>query len=394
MIALNKEENEFYNKFIELKEKSGSHSPSIISLLEELGSNRLKVDACFLSNPYATELFIDFFERELVKSKKLNNLIEAYPPQNREIAHYLSKAINIPSKNIFVGNGAIEIIQAVIHNFVKGKIIVNIPTFSSYYEYIKDESNIVFYQLLKENNYVLDVDNYLSFVLQNNPDSVVLINPNNPNGDYINKDNLRKILSSLKHLNNIILDESFIHFAYENIDLSMVDTQNLLMEYPNLIIIKSMSKDFGIAGLRAGYGIMQENKVDYLLKNGYLWNISGLSDYFFKLYSREDFLKKYDIVRKKYIMNTLMFINELNTIPGLKIYPSKANFALVELIDGSKAKELMIKLLYSHGVYVRECSDKIGLEGEFLRIASRSFEENILILDSLKHVYQSNSSAE
>jgi len=388
MIKLNNEEEVFYNKFKELKLKSGSHSPSIISLMEEIGGTGIKVDACFLSNPYATEVFIDFFEKELVSTKKLHQIIEAYPPQNKEIALYLSQNINIPAENIFIGNGAIEIIQAILHNFLNGKIIVNIPTFSSYYEYVKNKEVIVFYQLKKENNYVLDIDNYIDFVKQEKPDTIVLINPNNPNGDYINKETINRLLKELIFVNNIILDESFIHFAYENIDLSMIDTYNWLKEFPNLIIVKSMAKDFGIAGIRAGYGIMQSDKVKKLLDTGYLWNVSGLTDYFFKLYSRPDFQKKYDVVRKKYIMNTLMFLNELNRIPNIKVYPSRANFALVELTDGSNATEVMIKLLYSYGVYVRECSDKIGLEGQFLRVASRSFEENIIILEALKSIYE------
>jgi histidinol-phosphate/aromatic aminotransferase/cobyric acid decarboxylase-like protein len=387
MIKLNLEEENFFIKFKELKSKSGSHSPSILSLMEQMGGSEIKVDACFLSNPYATEVFIDFFENELVSTKKLHHIIEAYPPQNKEIAQYLSKNINIPSENIFIGNGAIEIIQAILHNFLNGKIIVNIPTFSSYYEYVKNKENIVFYQLNKENNFILDLENYIEFIKSERPNTIVLINPNNPNGDYINKDNIKRILDELKFVSNIILDESFIHFAYENLDLSMIDTYYWLKEYPNLIIVKSMAKDFGIAGIRAGYGIMASEKVEKLLETGYLWNVSGLTDYFFKLYSRPDFQKKYDVVRKKYIMNTLMFLNELNRIPNLKVYPSRANFALVELVDGSNATEVMIKLLYTYGVYVRECSDKIGLEGQFLRIASRSFEENIVILDALKSIY-------
>jgi histidinol-phosphate/aromatic aminotransferase/cobyric acid decarboxylase-like protein len=388
MIKLTSKESDFYKKFTRLKEKSGSHSPSIVSLMNNMsGEHGVKVDACFLSNPYATELFIEFFESELVNTKLLHKIIEAYPPQNREIAHYLSKNIKVREQNIFIGNGAIEIIQAVIHNFVKGKIVVNIPTFSSYYEYVKDKSQVVYYHLKKDNNYCLDVENYISFVKDLKPDSIVLINPNNPNGDYLNKDIIYHILSELKFLNNIILDESFIHFAYENLDLSMIDTNNWLQEFPNLTIIKSMAKDFGIAGIRAGYAIMSKEKVDELLSSGYLWNVSGLTDYFFKLYSREDFQKRYDLVRKKYIMNTLMFLNELNRIPGLKVYPSRANFALVELIDGTKSKEMMVKLLYSYGVYVRECSDKIGLDGQFLRIASRSFEQNVIILDALNSIY-------
>jgi histidinol-phosphate/aromatic aminotransferase/cobyric acid decarboxylase-like protein len=388
MLKLNKSEQNFFNEFKVLKGKSGSHSPSILSLMNKIeGVKGIKVDACFLSNPYATELFIEFLENELVSTKKLHHVIEAYPPQNREIAHYLSKSIKVPEENIFIGNGAIEIIQAIIHNFVKGKIVVIIPTFSSYYEYVKVKDNIVFYNLKKENNYCLDVYNYIEFVKKEKPNSIVLINPNNPNGDYLNKDDIYHILSELNFVNNIILDESFIHFAYENLDLSMIDSYKLLTEFPNLCIVKSMAKDFGIAGIRAGYGIMAKEKIYQLLDTGYLWNVSGLTDYFFKLYSREDFQIRYDIVRKKYIMNTLMFINELNRIPGIKVYPSRANFALIELIDGTNSKEMMIKLLYSYGVYVRECSDKIGLDGQFLRIASRSFEENVLILDAFKSVY-------
>lgn len=388
MIELNSNEKQILADFNFLKSKSGSHSPSIISLMEsDNGTNRVKVDACFLSNPYATELFIEFFENELVATKKLHHIIEAYPPQNREIAYYLSKSIQVPEQNIFIGNGAIEIIQAIIHNFVNGKIVVNIPTFSSYYEYVKDKDSVVFYQLKKENNYCLDVENYISFIKENKPDTIVLINPNNPNGDYLSQDKIRHLLTELSFVNNIILDESFIHFAYENLDLSMIDSYELIKEFPNLSIVKSMAKDFGIAGIRAGYGILAEDKITHLLSTGYLWNVSGLTDYFFKLYSREDFQKRYDVVRKKYIMNTLMFLNELNRIPGIKVFPSRANFALVELIDGTSSREMMIKLLYSHGVYVRECSDKIGLDGQFLRIASRSFEENIIILDAFRAIY-------
>ncbi len=167
MIELNKKEKVFLDEFKSLKEKSGTHSPSILSLMDKSeGSKVIKVDACFLSNPYATELFIEFFEKELVRTQKLHHIIEAYPPQNREIAHYLAKSIKVPEENIFIGNGAIEIIQAIIHNFVSGKIIVNIPTFSSYYEYVKNKEHVVFYNLKKDNNYCLDVENYIQFVKQ------------------------------------------------------------------------------------------------------------------------------------------------------------------------------------------------------------------------------------
>ncbi len=143
-----------------------------------------------------------------------------------------------------------------------------------------------------------------------------------------------------------------------------------------MIIVKSLSKDFGIAGVRAGYAVMSEDKVKILLSNGYLWNVSGLADYFFKIYSQPDFVEEYNIVRKKYIMNTLMFLTELNALSSLKVYPSKANFALVELKDRTSF-DFYLDLLVDSGVYVRDCSDKIGLEGEFVRIASRTFKVNL-----------------
>ena len=367
-----------------LKSLSGTHSPSIDTVLTEIPEIKIKVDACFLSNPYATELFLKYLDQDLIKSNKLKDVLEYYPPQNNNVSACISKAIGVDGKNIFVGNGAIEAIQAIIHNFVKKKICVIIPTFSSYYEFVKPEHEVIYYELKKENNYILEADNFISFVKENKPDSIVIINPNNPNGAYINQEELLYIFNSLKEVDNFIIDESFIHFAYEDASLSQTTSEELIKEYSNLIIVKSMSKDFGIAGIRAGYAVMSEERVSKLLSNGYLWNVSGLANYFFKIYSDPTFMEEYDVVRKKYIMNTLMFLSEINAVNGIKAYPSKANFALIELINGKNSFDFSMDLLTNHGVYVRDCSDKIGLDGAFIRVASRSFEENLKIIKAIK----------
>lgn len=371
----------------DLKKSSGTHSPSIDTLLQKCPELKIDVDACFLSNPYATDLFIDFLNKDLIETDKFREVLEYYPPQNREVAEYISKAIQIDSKNIFVGNGAIEIIQAVLHNFIKNKVCVISPTFSSYYEFVKKDNEVIYYKLDKKNDYLLDPKDYVNFIKKNKPDTIVLINPNNPNGGYMKINDINYILENLNsQVDNIILDESFIHFAYENIELSQINSEELISNYSNLIIIKSMSKDFGIAGLRAGYAVMNSERVDDLLEHGYLWNISGLSNYFFKVYSDEKFIEKYSIVRKKYIMNTLMFLNEISNINGIKVYPTKANFALVEIKNGMNSFEFTMNLLVDYGIYVRDCSDKIGLDGEYVRIASRSFEENLKIINALKEI--------
>ncbi len=371
-------------KIRELKNLSGTHSPSIDTILKEIPQLKISIDACFLSNPYATELFIKYLDNDLIKKNRLRDILEFYPPQNYDVSCYISKATGLSPKNIFVGNGAIEAIQAIMHTFVRKKVCVIIPTFSSYYEFVRPDTDVIFYPLKKEDDFILDTNDFVQFVNDTKVDSIIIINPNNPNGGYLSKQDLEFLLESLKKLDNIIIDESFIHFAYENLELSQISSEELISKYNNLTIVKSMSKDFGIAGIRAGYAIMHEDRVKKLLSNGYLWNVSGLAAYFFQMYSNKEFLREYDIARKKYIMNTLMFLSEMKSIEGIKVYPSKANFALVEILSGQTSNEFTMNLLINNGIYIRDCSDKIGLEGHFVRIASRSFEENLSIISGIR----------
>jgi histidinol-phosphate/aromatic aminotransferase/cobyric acid decarboxylase-like protein len=375
-------------KYFELKKTSGSHSPSLNSIKEKIPELKINVDACFLSNPYATELFLEYFKREMIDTNEIYSILEFYPSQNKIIANYVEKQLNIQTGHIFICNGAIEAIQAVIHRYSKGKIMVILPTFSSYYEYATKETEVVFYNLDQKTNFKLDIDDYITKVNEIKPNTIVLINPNNPDGGYISQNDLKKIINELSWVENIIIDESFVHFAYEDDQLTMKSIVSEVIDRENIIIIKSMSKDFGIAGLRCGYAAMSKKRVDDLLANGYLWNSNGIAEYFFQLYSRKDFLVRYEIVRKKYINESKLFFDKLLELKNIKIYPSRANFVLIELLNGLLADEVSAKLLCDYGVYVRNCDDKIGLNGEFIRVAARTNQENAIILKALKNVTQ------
>lgn len=379
-------EAEFADKLVALKAESGSHSPSLLTLREELPDLEINVDACFISNPYATQLFLDYFKAELLDTGAIRDVLEFYPSQNQVIAALLAGHLGIDADRIFVGNGAIEIIQAVVHTFAKRKVLVTLPTFSSYYEFAEGRVDVAFHTLRKEDDFRLDPAEYLAVVEREKPDLITLINPNNPDGSYIPYEDLLGILRSLPADVTAVVDESFIHFAFEDLNLDIRSVISHCEEFPNLIVVKSMSKDFGVAGIRAGYAVMHPDRVAGLLRNGFLWNSNGLAEYFFRLYTREDFLAQYDIVRKQYILETQLFYRQLEKVKGLHVYPSMANFALVELVDGTTADELMQHLLVRHGVYVRTCSDKIGLNGEFLRIASRGLRENQQIIEALTDV--------
>lgn len=374
--------------YLKLKSESGSHSPSIETLLEIIGESTLKHDFCFLSNPLATGIFKSELD-DLIKDKlKWNRTVEAYPPQNRAIASYLSQVLKVNQENIIIGNGAVEIIQMVLHKYVKENIMIILPTFSPYYEYLNDTIRIEYFHLKKENDFQLNTGELISQCRDKGIKNLVLINPNNPTGTYMPRKEVLNLFSELKELDNIIIDESFIDFAYEGEFEANLSTVNHIKDYPNVILVKSMSKDFGIAGIRCGYGIMNKEKVDELLETGYLWNISGLGSFFFKTLSRPDFIEKYKKVKVEYLKTTIKFFENLIKIGNthsnkIRVYPSNANFILIEGLNGITSEYLTINLLAEHGLYVRDCNDKIGLEGDFIRVAARTQKENEYFLNSL-----------
>jgi histidinol-phosphate/aromatic aminotransferase/cobyric acid decarboxylase-like protein len=370
-----------------LKKESGSHSPSAWTIAKLIPELRLKVDACFLSNPYATKLFLVHLHREVIRPRKLRALLELYPSQNRVIAAKLGRVLSQRPDSIFIGNGAAEIIQAVLHRFTGEKILVNLPSFSPYYEFARPDTKVVYNLLCKENNFQFDPLAYLQLVRRERPDTVVLINPNNPDGGYVPHAVMRELLEDLRDVPSVIVDESFIHFACEGPAYSYRSVADQVDRFPNLIVVKSMSKDFGVAGIRAGYAMMAPERVKSLLENGYLWNSSGIAEYFFDLYSRPDFQAQYERERIRFIRTSRRFFDAMAKIRGIRVYPSFANFALVELCNGVAAEDLVCRLLIRRGIYTRTCDDKKGLEaGKFIRIAARSRPENAYIIRSLRRL--------
>jgi histidinol-phosphate/aromatic aminotransferase/cobyric acid decarboxylase-like protein len=370
-----------------LKRQAGSHSPSAPTLAKLIPELRLRVDACFLSNPYATDLFLEYLSREVIRTGKLRRLLEFYPSQNRVIAGKLSGAVGVPTENLFIGNGAVEIIQAILHRFTGGKLLVNLPTFSAYHEFARPDTDVVYNLLSREDDFRFDPAAYLACVRRERPDTLVLINPNNPDGGYIPYATLVGMLEELRDVPNIILDESFIHFACEGDGYAFRSLSAEVERFPNLMVVKSMSKDFGVAGIRAGYAVMAPDRVRTLLENGYLWNSSGLAEYFFDLYSRPEFQVEYERKRVHYIRHSRRFFSRLSLMPGIHTYPTSANFVLIELCNGMTAEDMVCRLLVRRGIYTRTCDDKKGLEpGKFLRVASRCRSENRFVLRAFRDI--------
>jgi histidinol-phosphate/aromatic aminotransferase/cobyric acid decarboxylase-like protein len=371
---LTEKEDIFYQKFLALKNEAGSHSPSIFKLLKEFPEVSIKVDACFLCNPYAFDLFYSELEKT-----DLKKYIKFYPPQNHEVAENIAKFRGLPKERILIGNGAIEIIETILGHCRNQDIVMPIPTFSSYYDYSMNDNNIIPYVLSNDNNYEIDVKKFINFIEEHSPEMVILVNPNNPTGTLVSKNDVIKIHKSLNEKQVFIVDESFIDFANEDASI-----EKYAIKHNNIIIIRSLSKDFGIAGLRLGYAVMSEDLIQVYMNHGFLWNSNGIAYFFTELISNKEFQMKYNKAKKDYNDARNDFYKELVDL-GLDVIPSQANFFMIRTPE--KPDVCFTKLLYSYGIYTRILNDKWGLEGNFLRIASKDRRENRQMLKAIKEVF-------
>jgi len=386
-VSISPEERSILGQLEELSARSGSHSPSLGTMQKAIPEIAVDIDACYLSNPLATDLFWSYFNADVLADPQLfKRMLEAYPSQNRAIAERLSTAIGAPADQLFIANGATEAIQAVIHNF-SSHIHISTPTFSPYYEFAGPDQQVTTFALDPTNNFAVNPDIYVNSVLSSHADTAVLISPNNPDGYLIPDDDLKSILSRLTSLSTIIVDESFIHFADSATpDGELPSLTGITKRFDNVTVVKSMSKDFGIAGIRAGYAIMPAERVTQLLDHGYLWNTSGIGEYFFSLFDRPQFLEQYLGELSSYKLFIDKFTSTTKKFDFIQAFETSANFQLMKLPENVSSDVVAALMLIRHGVYVRSCGDKIGLDGEFLRVAIRTEPENEKILDALADI--------
>ncbi|MBQ7954777.1 MAG: aminotransferase class I/II-fold pyridoxal phosphate-dependent enzyme [Lachnospiraceae bacterium] len=329
-------------------------------------------DFCYLVNPF----FPPVRMQEEMKAM-YGELLCAYPSGMKVNCALAAKNMGIAAKNIVVGNGAAELIRSVMER-LDGKVGLIRPSFEEYGHRISKEQEVVFTPANPDFSYT--AEDIIGYFDDKDIRNLVLINPDNPSGNYVESGQLRRLFDWTKKKGiRLIYDESFSDFADEK-ERSMLK-EEILEKYPLIYIVKSLSKSYGIPGLRLGVlASADEDMISYLKKDVAIWNINSFAEYFMQIFGKYE--SEYEISTRKLAAERAWLIGELSKIAGVRVIPSQANFVMIELLDGMSATALTEKLLVEHEILVKDLSQKTG--GNYLRIAVRDRADNEALVQALK----------
>ena len=352
-----------------------SHSPSLAELV---GYEKAKdiIDFCFIANPY-------YPTPEMLRNLQENfpNLIKSYPSSSPLTSQKdLASVLHVNPDHLIIGNGATELI-VLINTTLIDRIAVPVPTFGEYIEKLKDQRDAELFFLKPEQNYQLSLPEYLAWVRRRGLKALLIINPGNPTGQLFSLAEMCEFLERAKDMELVIVDESFIDFA----DDAIPSLLPLAERFSNLLLVRSMSKHCGVPGLRLGYcyssNLFVLNRMRQFIPT---WNINTVAQYFLSMLLPTD--GAYHEARKRLIADVRWLYSALQSIPEIEVYPTGANFVLFRIKGGVTAVELQARLLTEHHMYVRDCSNKIGMDNFHIRVASQGREKDASLVDALRQI--------
>lgn len=334
------------------------------------------VDFCYLVNPF-------YPSTKLMDEIKANfeRLICDYPSGASVNSLLAAKYFGLKKEHVVVGNGAAELIKSLM-DIKSGKIGMIFPTFEEYPNRRKAEDIIPYYPNNKDYSYT--AEDLMDFYSDKDVCILLLINPDNPSGNYIEKADILKIAEWAEQKEiTFIVDESFVDFADEE-DATLLH-EEILQQYPNLIILKSISKSFGVPGLRLGVmATINEGIIDLVKKDISIWNINSFGEFYMQIFEKykgdyHEAMKKFKDVRSEYV-------KQLSTVKNIRVIPSQANYIMCEILGSNSAKKVTEELLDQYNLLIKDLSLKNGFEGQYIRIAVKRPEENDKLVHALKSV--------
>lgn len=333
------------------------------------------VDFCYLVNPfYPPQKLID----EIKASFEI--LLTQYPSGMRVNSLLAAKNFSVHQENILVGNGAAELIKSLMSRFT-GKLGIIRPTFEEYSHRYAEEDIVCFWP--DNDDYRYCVQDLIDFFEKNPVDNLVLINPDNPSGNYIPKADLIKLISwTEKQGVRLLIDESFADFSNEQ-NNTLIETK-ILSKYPHLYVIKSISKSYGVPGLRLGVLASGDAAIiDEMKKDVSIWNINSFAEFYMQI--EEKYRKDYEAALVEFRAERERYENELCKIAGLRTIPSQANYVMAEITNGMTAAELTRILIVKHNILIKNLFSKMNGNGkQYIRLAVKTKEENDKLCSALR----------
>ena len=331
------------------------------------------LDFCYLVNPY--------FPPQRMKDEMraaFDTLLTEYPSGMRVNSLLAAKFFGVHRENILVGNGAAELIKSLM-SCLHGRVGFIRPTFDEYPNRYARENSVDFTPDNRDYSYT--ADDIMAYFDDKEINNLVVINPDNPSGNYIPKADLLRLIAWTSYRGiKLVIDESFVDFADEE-DNTLIE-QRILSDNPGLYVMKSISKSYGVPGLRLGVLASGDAEtIASMKKDVAIWNINSFGEFYLQI--AEKYGKDYAEALKRIRAERRRFEAELDKLPGVRVIPSQANFIMAELEEGISPKALLKTLLIRYDILIKELTTKTNGRN-YLRLAVRNSEDNDRLLAAMK----------
>lgn len=333
------------------------------------------LDYCYLVNPY-------FPCKQMKAEMKANfdTLLTEYPSGMYVNSLLAGKCFGIKQEYMVVGNGAAELIKSLMEN-VKGNVGMVFPTFEEYPHRLRKEQIVSFVPPLDTLRYT--ANDLMNFYKDKSIDMLLLINPDNPSGNFIPKTDVVRLAAWCKEQNiQLVVDESFVDFSDDFLHNSLLCDETL-EAYPNLLVMKSISKSYGVPGLRLGIlATSQRETITRIKKDVSIWNINSFAEFFMQIYNK--YQAQYEKACQQFIDERNRFALRLKEIHFLRVLPTQANYFCCEVKPPYTAAELTKQLLARFDIMIKDCNSKTSLKGlNYIRISIRNQADNDQLITAL-----------
>lgn len=333
------------------------------------------LDFCYLVNPY-------FPNQKLIAEMQANfqTLLTQYPSGMQVNSLVAAKNFGLKEAQVIVGNGAAELIKSLMEN-ITGKVGVLHPSFEEYANRKNKEELVAF--VPNNADFTYTADDLMTFFEDKDIQTLLIVNPDNPSGNYIKKADVLRLCAWAKDKRiRLIIDESFVDFVDVEEDKSLLE-QQLLNDNPHLFVVKSISKSYGVPGLRLGIIASGDKEtIAKMKKDVAIWNINSFAEFYMQIY--EKYQSVYKTALQAFYESRKRFIQKLSDISFLRVIPSQANYVLCEVQVPMTSKALTVKLLEKN-ILIKDLADKNGFGGkQYVRIAVRDDKDNQTLIEALK----------